>query len=244
MPFRDGLARQSSSGRRGDRGGIRHLFSWLDTRRRPSRGVRRVPGRVRSPNSPARSSRGALRSSGAASADSSSPHRGRGRACWPEDSSRVPLKERGLIRELSPRQHSYIVKFIEQTSNVLEEEVQVRLIGRGAAATAAAFLLVVCLSPPTLANPAVEIRILFDLGDGTYVWASETVSDPEATNATWLAVLGAAITNGIAIASTWYADFGVAVLDLGNRHPPAGFIGLFEWNRTGHAWDLAPVGIS
>src|SRR5439155_27128446 len=71
-----------------------------------------------------------------------------------------------------------------------------------------------------------------------------TVSDPAATNATWLAVLGAADTNGVAIASTWYADFGVAVLDLGNRHPPAGFIGLFEWNRTGHVWDLAPVGIS
>ena len=119
-----------------------------------------------------------------------------------------------------------------------------RLIARGAAATAAALLLVVCLSPPTFANPAVEIRILFDLGDGTYAWASETVSDPAATNATWLAVLSAARANGIAIASTWYADFGVAILDLGNRHPPAGFIGLFEWNRTGHAWDLAPVGIS
>src|SRR5437867_865591 len=244
MPFRGGLARQSSSGRRGGRGGIRFLSSWLDTRHRPSRGVRPAPGRVRNPSNPARSSRVAPRSSEAASVDSSSLHRERGRACWPEDSSRVPSKERVLIRELSPRQHSYIVKFIEQTSNVLEEEVQVRLIGRGAAATAAAFLLVVCLSPPTLANPAVEIRILFDLGDGTYVWASETVSDPAASNATWLAVLGAANTNGIAIASTWYADFGVAVLDLGNRHPPAGFIGLFEWNRTGHAWDLAPVGIS
>src|SRR2546428_1301960 len=244
MPFRGGLARQSSSGRRGGRGGIRFLSSWLDTRHRPSRGVRRAPGRERNPSNPARSSRVAPRSSEAASVDSSSLHRERGRACWPEDSSRVPSKERVLIRELSPRQHSYIVKFIEQTSNVLEEAVQVGLIARGAAATAAALLLVVCLSPPTFANPAVEIRILFDLGDGTYAWASETVSDPAATNATWLAVLSAARANGIAIASTWYADFGVAILDLGNRHPPAGFIGLFEWNRTGHVWDLAPVGIS
>src|SRR2546427_8085766 len=244
MPFRDGLARQSSSGRRGDRGGIRPLFSWLDTRRRPSRGVRRAPGRVRNPSSPARSSRGAPRSSGAASADSSSPHRGRGRACWPEDSSRVPLKERGLVRELSPRQHSYIVKFIEQTSNVLEEEVQVGLIARGAAGTAAVFLLVVCLSPPILANPAVGIRILFDLGDGTYVWANETVSDPAATNATWRAVLSAANANGIAIVSTWYSTLGVAVLDMGNRHPPAGFIGLYEWNRTGHVSDRTSAGIS
>src|SRR2546426_842364 len=244
MPFRDGLARQSSSGRRGDRGGIRPLFSWLDTRRRPSRGVRRAPGRVRSPSTPARSSRGAPRSSGAASADSSSPHRGRGRACWPEDSSRVPLKVRGLVRELSARQHSYIFKFIEQTSNVLEEEGQVGLIVRGAAATVAGFILVVCLSPPALANPAVGIRILFDLGDGTYVWANETVSDPAVTNATWLAVLSAANANGVAIVSTWYASFGVAILDLGNRHPPAGFIGLYEWNATSHGWDLTSIGIS
>src|SRR5256886_10578863 len=244
MPFRDGLARQSSSGRRGDRGGIRPLFSWLDTHRRPSRGVRRAPGRVRSPSSPARSSRGAPRSSGAASADSSSPHRGKGRACWPEDSSRVPLKERGLVRELSPSQHSYIVKFIEQTSNVLEEEGQVGLIVRGVAATVAGFILVVCLSPPALANPAVGIRILFDLGDGTYVWANETVSDPAVTNATWLAVLRAADPNGVSIVSTWYASFGVAILDLGNRHPPAGFIGLYEWNATSHGWDLTSVGIS
>ena len=118
------------------------------------------------------------------------------------------------------------------------------LIVRGAAATVAGFILVVCLSPPALANPAVGIRILFDLGDGTYVWANETVSDPAVTNATWLAVLSAANANGVAIVSTWYASFGVAILDLGNRHPPAGFIGLYEWNATSHGWDLTSVGIS
>src|SRR2546426_4933091 len=244
MPFRGGLARQSSSGRRGGRGGIRFLSSWLDTRHRPSRGVRRAPGRERNPSNPARSSRVAPRSSEAASVDSSTLHRERGRACWPEDSSRVPSKERVLIRELSPRQHSYIVKFIEQTSNVLEEEVQVGLIAQGTAATTAVFILVVCLSPSTLANPAVEIRILFDLGDGTYLWANETVSDPAVTNATWRAVLSAANANGIAIVSTWYSSFGVAILDLGNRYPPAGFIGLYKWNVTNHGWDLTSVGIS
>src|SRR2546427_8592705 len=244
MPFRGGLARQSSSGRRGGRGGIRFLSSWLDTRHRPSRGVRRAPGRERNPSNPARSSRVAPRSSEAASVDSSSLHRERGLACWPEDSSRVPSKERVLIRELSPRQHSYIVKFIEQTSNVLEEEVQVRLIAQGTAATTAVFLLIVCLFSSTLANPAVEIRILFDLGDGTYLWANETVSDPAVTNATWRAVLSAANANGIAIVSTWYSSFGVAILDLGNRYPPAGFIGLYKWNVTNHGWDLTSVGIS
>ncbi len=69
------------------------------------------------------------------------------------------------------------------------------LIAQGTAATTAVFLLIVCLFPSTLANPAVEIRILFDLGDGTYVWANETVSDPVVTNATWRAVLSAANAN-------------------------------------------------
>src|SRR5437867_1939223 len=156
MPFRDGPARQSSSGRRDGRGGIRFLSSWLDTCHRPSRCVRRAPGRARNPSSPARSSRVAPPSSEAASVDSSSPQSARGRACW----------------------------------------------------------------------------------------ANETVSEPAATNATWLAVLRAAQANGIALASTWYADLAVAISDLDNRRPPAGFIGFFEWNRTGHVWDLAPVGIS
>src|SRR6266571_2750477 len=237
MPSRDELARRSSSGLRGGRVGIRRLSSWPGIRRRPSRGVRPAPGRVRSPSSLGRSFRGAPRSSEAVSVDSSSPRRERGRACWPEDSSRVPLPERSLVRELSPRQHSYIVKFIEQTSNVLEEEVQVKLIARGAAATAAVFLVVVCLSPnPALANPAVGIRILFDLGDGTYVWANETVSDPAATNATWLAVQTAAHANGISITSRWFASLGVAIVDLGGRHPPAGYICLYEWNATVHSW--------
>lgn len=120
-----------------------------------------------------------------------------------------------------------------------------KLIVRGAALTAAAFLLMVVLSPgPAIANPAVGIRILLDLGDGTYVWANETVGNPAARNATWLAVVSAAEANGIAIASTWYGSFGVAILDLGNRHPPAGFVGLYEWNSTRHAWELTSVGIS
>src|SRR2546428_13079764 len=152
MPFPVGLARRSSSGPRDGRGGIRRLSSWLDIRRRPWRGVHPAPDRAHNPSSLGRSSRVAPRSSGAASVDSSSPHRGRGRACWPGDSSGVPLKERVLGRELSPPQHSYIVKFIEQTSTVLEEEVQGGLILRGAAAPPAVFMHVGVLSPPALAN--------------------------------------------------------------------------------------------
>ncbi len=110
---------------------------------------------------------------------------------------------------------------------------------------AVVFLLVVCFSPsPARANPAVGIRILLDLGDGTYVWATETIVDPAIANATWIAVQSAAQANGISIAWTWYRDFGVGILDLGARHPPAGFVGLYEWNATARTWNLASVGIS
>jgi len=121
----------------------------------------------------------------------------------------------------------------------------VKLILRGVAIALGVLLLAVCLSwSPVRANPAVQIRILFDFGDGTYAWANQTVADPAATNATWLAVANAARATGITIASTWYPSFGVAILDVGNRHPPAGFIGLYEWNATAGAWDLTSVGIS
>src|SRR5207245_10765896 len=130
-------AGQGSAGLRVGRGGLLRVPPQPASRRREWRGVRRVPDRERNQNGLGGPSGVALRPPGAASVDSSSPNRERGRACWPGDFSRVPLKERVLVRELSPRQHSYIVKFIEQTSNVLEEEVQVGLIARGAGGVAA-----------------------------------------------------------------------------------------------------------
>jgi outer membrane protein assembly factor BamB len=121
----------------------------------------------------------------------------------------------------------------------------VKLIASATALTTAALLGVVCLCAiPVLATPDVTLHILFDLGDGTYVWATEAVVDPAATNATWLAVRSAADANGIPITSTWYASLGIAILDVGDRHPPSGFVGLFEWNATADRWDLASVGIS
>jgi outer membrane protein assembly factor BamB len=100
------------------------------------------------------------------------------------------------------------------------------------------------LAPSTVrGSSSVTIRVLFDLGDGSYLWASETMTDPAATNATWHAVEQAASRNRIALTSTW-TQYGVGILDVGGRHPPAGFVGLLLWNGTSHAWDYAPVGIS
>jgi outer membrane protein assembly factor BamB len=90
----------------------------------------------------------------------------------------------------------------------------------------------------------ITIQILFDLADGSYVWAYENVVDPSAVNATWHAVQAAASANGITLSFAWYSCCGVAILDVGARHPPAGFVGLLQWNFTAHAWDFTRVGIS
>src|SRR5205807_7853269 len=97
---------------------------------------------------------------------------------------------------------------------------------------------------PASAVPAPSVRILFDFGDGSYVWAFEPIGDPLATNATWLMVQRAASSNGIALDAAWFSCCGVAIFDVGGRHPPAGFVGLLKWNGTWHRWDFTSKGIS
>ncbi len=93
------------------------------------------------------------------------------------------------------------------------------------------------------ANP-VQVRFLFDLGDGTYAWASATIADPAAANATWNATLAAAASAGLAVRWAWSSSFGVYILDVGDRSPPAGAVGLYLWNGSSDAWDSLAVGIS
>ncbi len=88
----------------------------------------------------------------------------------------------------------------------------------------------------------ISARFLFDLGDGAYSWANETIPDPSANNATWNATLAAASSAGLWVTWSWYSGFGVFIEDVGNRSPPSG-VGVYTWNATAHAWD-ASVGIS
>lgn len=102
------------------------------------------------------------------------------------------------------------------------------------------------LVPPVRATPSPVplLAVLFDLGDGTYVWADPVpVPNRDAPNATWNATLVAASNAGVSVQSTWFACCGVYVTGLGGRNPPAG-TGLFVWNTTTLVWDLASVGLS
>ncbi len=91
---------------------------------------------------------------------------------------------------------------------------------------------------------APTLSILFDLGDGTYRWSDPwPMSNPTAPNATWDAVLQEAATAGVSVQWTWFNCCGVYVTGLGGLSPPGG-TGLFIWNQTTSAWDLASVGLS
>lgn len=111
--------------------------------------------------------------------------------------------------------------------------------------TAAALLLSAsAVHASGTAASASSVQVLFDLGDGTYAWSSRIpILDSSAPNATWNATLAAASEEGISVQWTWYSCCGAFVSGLGGRDPPAG-TGLFVWNESAHAWDLASVGIS
>jgi outer membrane protein assembly factor BamB len=117
--------------------------------------------------------------------------------------------------------------------------------GATVGAVGVAVLLSAVFVPAQVAgNPSAAIQILFDFGDGSYVWGTETIADPSATNATWAAVQHAATANGIAIETSWSSEFGVGIMDIGDRNPPAKFVGLFEWNASGEAWEFTHAGVS
>ena len=118
-----------------------------------------------------------------------------------------------------------------------------RLMATGMAVAGVLLVFAVFGPVPIGAATPAMIRVLLDLGDGTYVWASQTVTDPTSPNATWAAVQSAAQANGIAIAWTWFRCCGVGISDLGGRHSPAGFVGVYRWNATTRWWDRT-LGIS
>ena len=101
------------------------------------------------------------------------------------------------------------------------------------------------LTAGALGAPAAVVfgKILFDFGDGSYLWANLSVAQPSTPNATWNATLGAAQGHGNSLSWSWDPGFGIYVTDVGNRSPPGG-VGLYVWNATDHRWNPAPVGIS
>ena len=103
-------------------------------------------------------------------------------------------------------------------------------------------LLVLPARATVVSFPSLEV--LFDLGDGRYVWSLPIqVPHPDAPNATWNATLQGAAQMGVSIQWTWYACCGVYVTGLDGLNPATG-TGLFLWNKTTGAWDLASVGLS
>lgn len=115
---------------------------------------------------------------------------------------------------------------------------------------AAAFAAAALIVPGPFVRPGAAVAgpaniwILFDLGDGGYDWSHTFLLNPTAVNATWNATLAAATQLGLTIKWNWYACCGVAVSDVGNRNPPAGFVGLYKWDGAQNRWQFTSTGIS
>lgn len=90
----------------------------------------------------------------------------------------------------------------------------------------------------------VSFRILFDFGDGSYVWSAARASYANSTNGTWDAIRRVAGALNISIDSGWFPCCGVGIFDIGGRGSPAGFVGIFLWNRTSLRWELTAEGLS
>ena len=109
---------------------------------------------------------------------------------------------------------------------------------------AATLLLLATASSASAQAQEIPIEILFDFGDGAYLWSYATFSHVNETNNTWDTIRLTAGSLGISIESAWFSTWGVAILDIGNRDPPAGFVAIYLWNRTSHRWDLTSEGVT
>ncbi len=100
------------------------------------------------------------------------------------------------------------------------------------------------LPPVARAQDSADVAILFDLGDGSYVWSQVHLPDRFAENASWEATLRGAGEHGLLVSHRWFAGLGIAVSDIGDRRGPSGFAGLFVWNGTSDEWEPSMLGIS
>ncbi len=122
--------------------------------------------------------------------------------------------------------------------------MRLMLAGRAIVVVAALLAVATTVPGPARAQDPATVKILFDLGDGSYYWSTITIPDRFAPNATWQATLTAAGQHGLWVSWIWHPVFGIGVSDIGDRQPPSGLAGLFLWNRTARAWDPTSVGVS
>src|SRR3972149_6702701 len=120
-----------------------------------------------------------------------------------------------------------------------------KLLGGAAVAVSALLLLSTGVSPPVAGQGSASVRILYEIGDGTYYWSSVTITDRFATNASWSATLEGAAIRGLDVRSRWYDCGGIGVSGIvppGRLTPPAGLAGLFLWHPAGGAGGPSNVG--
>ena len=104
--------------------------------------------------------------------------------------------------------------------------------------TATCAVLMMAFQPVAVAAKG-RASVLFDFGDGTYLWAEVELGDNRtAFNAT----LHAADSLSLTVEYQWFS-FGVMVQDIGGHHPSYPlWWHLLLWNRNESSWKSSPVG--
>jgi len=99
-------------------------------------------------------------------------------------------------------------------------------------------LAALALQPSTLGADS-NVKVLFDFGDGTYLWAEVEVGPSRtAFNVTVIA----SDELGLNLTYSW-SSLGVMVQDIGDRHPSYPlWWHLFQWTDSGSKWESSQYG--
>jgi outer membrane protein assembly factor BamB len=92
---------------------------------------------------------------------------------------------------------------------------------------------------PTSLGADSSVKVLFDFGDGTYLWTEVDVGlNRTAFNMT----VRASDASGLNLTYRWFS-FGVMVQDIGDRHPSYPlWWHLFQWTDSGSRWEISQLG--
>src|SRR3990170_2062316 len=99
--------------------------------------------------------------------------------------------------------------------------MRLMLAGRALVVVAALLAVATAVPAPARAQGPATVKILLDLGDGSYYWSTVAMPDRSAPNATWQATLTAAGEHGLWVSHSWHPVFGIAVPDTDPGRPDA-----------------------
>lgn len=124
----------------------------------------------------------------------------------------------------------------------IQVHLRTGLMEKGCSLAVSFFLLSVLLvSTPSVAGESIQVDVLFDFGDGSYLWSLLTLrTNASAMNATETA----AAMHGLRLDVIHYS-FGDLVTSIGNYSASfPSYWHFYVWNNSNELWEMAQVGAS